>query len=87
MHSYAEVRRSFGDAVVCGFLREASDGQTDDELHLNPDDDAVLREGDRLIALASTGARNPSIYPPVWKALQVDFGLRGFAPHSSQSYV
>ena len=45
-----DVRRSFEQGVVCGFVSKA-----DHSLHLNPSDEQKLEWGDRLIVLANDG--------------------------------
>ncbi|KAK9797373.1 hypothetical protein WJX73_006662 [Symbiochloris irregularis] len=47
--TYRSVRRSFDRAVICGVLKREGD------LSVNPDDDDMFEEGDRLVALANTG--------------------------------
>ena len=47
--NYRAVRRSFDRAVICGVLKK------DGDLTVNPDDDDLFEEGDRLVALANTG--------------------------------
>lgn len=51
MH-YRAARRAFDSAVICGY--QDATGQ----LHVNPDEDAVLQAGDRVIALAQTGQQH-----------------------------
>ncbi|MCJ1468197.1 hypothetical protein MMC07_006825 [Pseudocyphellaria aurata] len=46
---YKAARRAFDRAVICGYQDAAG------QLHVNPDEDAVLQAGDRVIALAQTG--------------------------------
>ena len=50
--SFAAVRRSFRQVVVCGYLRP----KADQPLCLNPPDSDVLAKGDSIICLAQTGA-------------------------------
>lgn len=45
-----DVRRSFQQGVVCGFVSKA-----DHAVHLNPGEEEVLQFGDRLIVLATDG--------------------------------
>ena len=47
---YGDVRRRFNTSILCGWVS----GQ--DQLpHLNPQDDYVIQESDKLIFLANTG--------------------------------
>ena len=48
---FRDVRRSFKQGVVCGFV-----SKDDHRLHLNPRDQETLEWGDRLIVLANDGA-------------------------------
>ncbi len=45
-----EVRRSFKQGVVCGYV-----SKSDHSLHLNPGEQQKLEWGDRLIVLANDG--------------------------------
>lgn len=56
--SHRDVRRSFEQGVVCGFVSKA-----DHSLHLNPGDHQKLEWGDRLIVLANDGALLPISCP------------------------
>lgn len=49
---YADMRRSFGDAVVVGYVDSGSK-----RLHINPADKAQLLPGSRVLALTRQGAR------------------------------
>ena len=49
--SYAAVRRSFQQVVVCGYVRP----KADQPLCLNPPDSEVLHKGDLIVCLAQTG--------------------------------
>jgi len=50
---YSWIRRSFGPRVlVCGYVRAA-----DQELRLNPSDDAIVGPDDLIVALCSSGAK------------------------------
>ncbi|KAL3142871.1 hypothetical protein ABBQ38_003160 [Trebouxia sp. C0009 RCD-2024] len=51
---YRDVRRSFSQGVVCGFVSKA-----DHSLHLNPSDQQTLEWGDRLIVLANDDSFAP----------------------------
>ena len=53
--SYAEARRSFDSAVLCGVL-DTKTGQA----HLNPPDDCLLDPHHRLVFLSSTANVKPS---------------------------
>ncbi len=60
--SFAEARRAFDDAVICGFVCEGEPGtETSDRvaggisLQVNPEDGVILHADMRLIALAQTG--------------------------------
>eukprot|EP00884_Botryococcus_braunii_P016643 jgi/Botrbrau1/3662/Bobra.0204s0052.1 len=54
--TFREARQSFSQAVVCGYMR-AKDASR--HMRLNPLDDDVIAEGDRLIALAPSGHFEP----------------------------
>jgi Trk K+ transport system NAD-binding subunit len=47
---FREVRRSFKQGVVCGYV-----SKSDHSLHLNPGEQQTLELGDRLIVLANDG--------------------------------
>lgn len=52
--TYRDVRRSFKQGIVCGYVAKA-----DHSLHLNPDDQQVIAWGDRLIVLANDDSFEP----------------------------
>ncbi|DBB16525.1 TPA: hypothetical protein ACH3X3_014790 [Trebouxia sp. C0006] len=52
--SYREVRRSFKQGVVCGYV-----SKSDHSLHLNPGEQQKLEWGDRLIVLANDDSFEP----------------------------
>ena len=67
--SFAEARRAFDDAVICGYVSEGEPGEgTSDgsaggiSLHVNPEDGTILHPDMRLIALAQTGASCSLLY-------------------------
>ena len=52
-----EVRRAFSRAVAVGIMRDEGDA-----LEINPPEDAVLGEKDRVIGLAQSGGRCRAVY-------------------------
>ena len=49
--TFGAARRCFNGVIVVGYMRKGGDP----ELRLNPDDRDILKEGDRIVALADTG--------------------------------
>lgn len=56
--TFREARRRLPDVILYGYIRTA-----DKSLHSNPNDDDVLKEEDRIIAIASTGFFSPHEKP------------------------
>lgn len=56
---YGDVRRRFSTSILCGCF------SADDRMpHLNPGDDYVFKEDDKLIFLSNTGGRSGSTIQP-----------------------
>ena len=49
--TFGAARRCFNGVIVVGYMRKGGNP----ELRLNPDDRDILKDGDRIVALADTG--------------------------------